>query len=56
MSTESVVVVPTIDQLSTRETNVLCPQEGCNKTFIHNGALKMHLIKSHKIVDVSEFG
>ena len=53
MSTDNIVVVPTKEQLTSREINVKCTQDGCSKTFIHNGALKMHLIKSHKIVEVS---
>lgn len=53
MSTEDFVIVPTVDQLLRRETNVVCTQEGCSKKFAHNGALRMHLIKSHRIVNVS---
>ena len=40
------------NDLQTTEKNVKCTQEGCTKTFVHNGALRMHLIKSHGLVKV----
>ena len=48
-------VFVTANELQTTEKNVKCHQEGCKKTFVHNGALSMHLVKSHGLVKVCIF-
>lgn len=53
MANENVVkVIPTNQQLLTSKGRVLCPEDGCSKTFAHNGALRMHTVKSHGLIKV----
>lgn len=45
-------VTPNISQLLTTKERVSCSEAGCNKTFAHDGALRMHLVKSHGLIKV----
>ena len=48
----SVEFFPTPKDLLAFEKNLKCTVEGCSRTFVHNGALNMHLVKSHGIIKV----
>jgi hypothetical protein len=46
-------VCPTVEDLSSEmKRNVECPVDGCGKTFKHDNALRMHVIKTHKVFQV----
>ncbi|XP_064625216.1 ATM interactor-like [Lineus longissimus] len=48
--TATLEVCPTIEDLSSEmKKNVPCPVTGCERTFNHDNALRMHVIKTHKI-------
>ena len=48
------IVQPSAEELGREvQTKVPCSMEGCVKVFPHSAALKMHLVKVHKIIQVS---
>lgn len=53
METQNVVqVIPTKHQLLTTKGRVSCTEDGCSKSFVHSGALRMHTVKSHGVIKV----
>lgn len=48
-SEEREVICPDIKNLISVETNISCPLNGCSKILPSTSALRMHLVKRHKI-------
>ena len=58
MSSSQVIQIrPPREELSQSiQTNIKCPIEGCKKVLPQTSALTLHMVKTHKIVEVgSEF-
>ena len=50
-SDEIEVICPKIENLTKVETNINCYVDGCNKVLSNSSALRMHLVKTHKITE-----
>lgn len=49
-------IVPERDKLSAEvRKNIPCPIDGCGKVLAQSAALRLHLVLTHKIVQVKTF-
>lgn len=47
-------ICPAIEILTSIETTVPCPVEGCSKILFNTASLRMHVVKTHNIIESEE--